>query len=174
MWPASGEIDIMESRGNVNYPDAEGGLDHYGSTLHWGVDWTKNRYSLTHAVYKHDDLLSNDFHTYGLYWTAERLYTYIDTPEKIVFDIDLTNQSFYERGQFPDSYENPWQYSDNINAPFDEEFYLIINLAVGGVAGYFKDGVGNKPWSDRGGIAANDFYAAKNAWYSTWQVSIFV
>lgn len=35
-WPASGEIDIMESRGNaISYP--LGGVDSYSSTLHWGM-----------------------------------------------------------------------------------------------------------------------------------------
>ena len=35
-WPASGEIDIMESRGNaMSYP--LGGVDSYSSTLHWGI-----------------------------------------------------------------------------------------------------------------------------------------
>jgi hypothetical protein len=34
MWPASGEIDIMESRGNLNYPaSAGGGVESFGSTL---------------------------------------------------------------------------------------------------------------------------------------------
>jgi hypothetical protein len=34
-WPASGEIDIAESRGNdVDYPD--GGRDIVSSSLHWG------------------------------------------------------------------------------------------------------------------------------------------
>jgi beta-glucanase (GH16 family) len=34
MWPASGEIDIMESRGNTNNPDsAGGGVESFGSTL---------------------------------------------------------------------------------------------------------------------------------------------
>lgn len=37
-WPASGEIDIMESRGNdVSYP--AGGHDSFGSTLHWGPNY---------------------------------------------------------------------------------------------------------------------------------------
>jgi hypothetical protein len=37
-WPASGEIDILESRGNdVNYP--AGGVNTFGSTLHWGTNW---------------------------------------------------------------------------------------------------------------------------------------
>ena len=39
-WPASGEIDIMESRGNDRILNAEGneelGNNCVGSTLHWG------------------------------------------------------------------------------------------------------------------------------------------
>ena len=34
-WPASGEIDIMESRGN-NYTYPLGGNDIMSSALHWG------------------------------------------------------------------------------------------------------------------------------------------
>jgi len=39
-WPASGEIDLMESRGNSNCP----GLDNnsFGSTLHWGPNWDQD------------------------------------------------------------------------------------------------------------------------------------
>lgn len=40
-WPASGEIDIMESRGNnPSYP--AGGSDKFGSTLHWGTNYDQN------------------------------------------------------------------------------------------------------------------------------------
>ncbi|RKO86347.1 concanavalin A-like lectin/glucanase domain-containing protein, partial [Blyttiomyces helicus] len=43
-WPASGEIDIMESRGNLNYPaEYGGGVNTMGSTLHWGPSYTYNR-----------------------------------------------------------------------------------------------------------------------------------
>jgi hypothetical protein len=34
-------------------------------------------------------------------------------------------------------------------APFDRDFYLIMNIAVGGTNGFFPDGVSNptnKPW----------------------------
>ena len=49
-WPASGEIDVMESRGNApGYPGG-GGSDSVGSTLHWGPDAAGDRYDLTHAV----------------------------------------------------------------------------------------------------------------------------
>jgi len=32
---------------------------------------------------------------------------------------------------------NPWALSPNPNAPFDQDFYLILNVAVGGTSGYF-------------------------------------
>jgi hypothetical protein len=37
-------------------------------------------------------------------------------------------------------------------------------LAVGGTAGYFKDGVAGKPWQDSSSSSVNQFYAAKNQW----------
>lgn len=45
-WPASGEIDIMESRGNDASCEA-GGNNKFGSTLHWGPAWNANGYELT-------------------------------------------------------------------------------------------------------------------------------
>ena len=78
-WPASGEIDIMESRGNSgqDYPD---GRDSVLSALHWGplpeVDafWkTAGKHNLRRTDY------SNSFHTYGLEWNEKYLFTYVDT-----------------------------------------------------------------------------------------------
>ena len=58
------------------------------------------------------------------------------------------NQSFWQFGNWSGSgLDNPW-INGGQNAPFDQEFYLIINLAVGGTNGYFPDNLGNKPWSD--------------------------
>ena len=55
-WPASGEIDIMESRGNApGYPAK--GNDWFGSTLHWGTNWDQNRFELTHNDYHHTESL---------------------------------------------------------------------------------------------------------------------
>jgi beta-glucanase (GH16 family) len=68
-WPASGEIDVMESRGNVNYPkEFGGGPESFGSTLHWGSDFYTNQYMKTHAEYslKTGKTFADDFHTFGL------------------------------------------------------------------------------------------------------------
>ena len=40
-WPASGEIDVMESRGNDASCEA-GGRNKFASTLHWGPDYSVN------------------------------------------------------------------------------------------------------------------------------------
>jgi len=81
------------------------------------------------------------------------------------------NQTFWERGNLQNTtYNNPWFNGTNAT-PFDQEFYLIMNVAVGGTNGYFPDGVGGKPWSDTSQHAVNEFYAAKSNWSSTWSTS---
>ena len=77
-------------------------------------------------------------------------------------------QSFWEFGNWSDSgFSNPWT-SGGQNVPFDEQFYLIINLAVGGVSGFFPDGMGNKPWSDTSPHAVNGFWDQYDQWGPTW------
>jgi beta-glucanase (GH16 family) len=166
-WPASGEIDIMESRGNNEaYPG--GGHDHFASTLHWGPNWDQNRYPLTHKDFKHTESLGNAFHTYGLYWNEKGLYTYLDDPSNKVLEVDFTEKSFWDRGTFPASFDNPWKGESNA-APFNREFYLIFNLAVGGTSGYFPEGQGGKPWSDTDPHSVNAFYNNRGAWYPSWK-----
>jgi hypothetical protein len=42
-------------------------------------------------------------------------------------------------------FSNPWK-DGGKNAPFDQKFYLILNVAVGAQNGWFFDGEGSKPW----------------------------
>ena len=63
---------------------------------------------------------------------------------------------------------DPWSTSTDRNAPFDQEFFLILNVAVGGTNGYWPDKVGNKPWADQSPSAPLEFYDAKDIWYPTW------
>lgn len=78
-WPASGEIDIAELRGNAGstYPD---GRDSVGGTLHWGplaeadAFWrTSGKHNLRRTDY------SEEFHTFGLEWSENYLFIYVDT-----------------------------------------------------------------------------------------------
>lgn len=163
-WPASGEIDIMESRGNPpSY--TPGGYDTFGSTLHWGPHSTQNQYQRTTSRRSGEDDYSADFHTYGLIWNETYIGTYLDVESNTVLSVPI-NQSFWEWGGWTSPWENPWR-GRGPTAPFDRRFYLIINLAVGGTNGYFPDGSG-KPWENASPNAVNGFYNARDTWFPTW------
>jgi beta-glucanase (GH16 family) len=78
VWPKSGEIDIVESRGNSpkNY---SGGRDTASSALHWGLDFNTDKFlQTTNKHYLRRSDYSKGFHTFGLEWSQNYLYTYID------------------------------------------------------------------------------------------------
>jgi len=70
--------------------------------------------------------------------------------------VNHTTIAYWERSGITNR-ANPWQWSKNKCAPFDTEFYLILNVAVGGTI-FFTDGVGNKPWNNWSKRAAEEFY----------------
>ena len=173
-WPKSGEIDIVESRGN-NYTYAQGGNNIVSSALHWGPNeandawWRTNvKRNALHTTFQKKE------HTFGLEWSEKYLFTYIDTR---LLQVLYTNfdQSLWERGQFPLSDSNgtrlvdPWSNTGNKATPFDQEFYLILNVGVGGTNGWFKDGASGKPWVDQSEYAKKDFWDARDQWYPTWE-----
>lgn len=162
-WPASGEIDIMESRGN-DASCAAGGRNKFGSTLHWGPGYPYNAYEKAHAEYTGPDL-SADFHLYGLEWTATGIKTTIDGQTVLNFPFD---QDMFTKGGFPQTLDNPWKYETEKSAPFNQEFYLIFNVAAGGVNGYFPDGQCGKPYSNTDPHSVNAFWNARGAWFPTW------
>lgn len=176
-WPASGEIDIMESRGNRNLVQngVNIGTEQVGSTLHFGPYPDLNAYDTT-LGYRNSPAgngWNNAFHKYELRWS----------PTEIVFSIDgvahnviTVGTGFWNLGGFNGNApgtQNPWRFG-NAAAPFDQEFYLLINLAVGGVA-YFPDGASNpggKPWTNNSPTASTDFWNGRNQWMSTWNLGV--
>ena len=80
----------------------------------------------------------------------------------------------FERGHFGKeivnhtAIPNPWASTGKKNTPFDQEFYLILNVAVGGTNGFFEDGWDNKPWSNEDPDAPRAFWNAQDQWYPTW------
>lgn len=172
-WPLSGEIDVAESRGN-NYTYPAGGSNIVSSTLHWGPDqvndgfWRTNvKRRALHTTY------AAGFNTFGLEWSEKYIFTYINTR---LLQVLYTNfdEPLWQRGDFPPYYTNgtriqdPWTQTGHPNTPFDQPFYLILNLAVGGTNGWFGDGEAGKPWSDASPNAKRDFWSAKDQWLPTW------
>ncbi|CAK4083291.1 unnamed protein product [Aphanomyces euteiches] len=187
-WPSSGELDIMESRGNgPMYTDDKGdpiGNNRFSACFHFGPAWNKDGYPLavndTKAL-PNNRSYGNEFHTFGFYWDDEEMYAYVDTPDQIVTRVvDYGKKSFWDIGieakawNASDSYNN---FQDGpINAPFDQEMYLIMNVAVGGTSiakgfldsGYFPDDRGGKPWHTNDSYPAANFYHQKEKWFPSW------
>lgn len=173
-WPASGEIDIMESRGNKNLISSYGvniGPQQVGSTLHWGPNPDYNKFMLTHFEKNNKTGYDSEFHRYQLEWTPEKIVFYVD--DVAVGEVAPTEGGFWELGNLTATgLENPWKGSSKM-APFDQEFYIIINLAIGGI-GYFPDDAtnpGGKPWKNTSQKALTDFWEGRSQWLPTWNVT---
>lgn len=103
-WAASGEIDIMEGFGST--PEKICG------TIHFGNVWPENKYLTEYYYFKDGDSTEN-WHTYSIEWEEDEIRWYVDD---VLYS---TQNNWYLDGRtYP--------------APFDQNFYLIMNLAVGG------------------------------------------
>ncbi|XP_059163563.1 beta-1,3-glucan-binding protein-like [Physella acuta] len=164
-WPRSGEIDIMESIGNAG----DIGVGTVTSTLHWGPSADQNRFSLTHGEKKNANWHTN-YHVWRLEWTHDHIITFIDNQQ--IMSVTPPAGGFWQKGGFSGS--NLWA-SGSKMAPFDQEFYMMFNVAVGGTSGFFPDGNHyggvTKPWSNSQPqpVAAENFWKAHGAWQPTWQ-----
>ncbi|CAH1801999.1 unnamed protein product [Owenia fusiformis] len=177
-WPASGEIDLVEARGNRFLVDSGGnskGIDNVGSTMHWGPFCCEDRYDLTYGEKTlTSGTFGDSFHTYTMEWDENSIQFWIDGES--IMTADPGPNGFFNFGGWDQRFgseTNPWQNSPNKMAPFDKPFYLVMRVAVGGTNGFFSDDFTNspyrKPWSDTSSTAAKDFWFKRNNWYPTWE-----
>ncbi len=101
-WPSCGEIDLMELIGGAGANDA---------TVHGTVHWNENG---THAQFGGSKTLSSgkftdEFHVFSIVWNQNSITWLLDNVSYKTVDLSTAN----------------------MNA-FKENFFLIINLAVGG------------------------------------------
>ncbi len=102
-WPACGEIDIMELIGH------EPGTTH--GTAHWGPQG-QGFSTFKGESYKlpTNEKFSDEYHVFSIIWEPGQITWYVDDNE------------FFSLSQ-----------SDvNVNYPFDQDFFFIFNIAVGG------------------------------------------
>ncbi|MCJ8009432.1 carbohydrate binding domain-containing protein [Lederbergia wuyishanensis] len=109
-WAASGEIDIMEGKGSK--PNQVGGAIHYGG------GWPNNTYTAKDYFFK-DGKDVTDFNVYSLEWEPGELRWYVNGE----LYQKLNNWNSIGTG-------NAAKYS--YPAPFDQDFFIILNLAIGG------------------------------------------
>lgn len=107
-WPKSGEIDMMEHTAND--------MDKFYACLH--TEEYNHRNGKPYDTRFQVDGLSDDFQTFGLLWNEDAITYYLN-------DIEMVT---YKKGEFgKDESPKGW--------PFNEDFYIIINLAIGGMFG---------------------------------------
>ncbi|KAJ9436772.1 Glucan endo-1 [Diplonema papillatum] len=129
-WPLSGEIDIMEA---VNLK--AGGEGNIHGTLHYGNPWPHNKYSGSTYLLPHGANPADDFHTYTVEWEEGEIRWYVDgthyqTQRRSTVAIDGNGNpvGLKHRGWFHEVDGKP----TFANSPFDKNFYLLLNFAVGG------------------------------------------
>lgn len=105
-WPRCGEIDIMEVLGNNT--DTSYGTIHYG-----------NPHSESQGSYTLDEgSFSEEYHVFDVEWEPGKISWYVDG--KLIH----TEDNWYSATEGQGEITYP--------APFDQPFYIILNLAVGG------------------------------------------
>lgn len=106
-WPASGEIDIMESIGQAD-------MFAFG-TMHYGPPWPDNEFT-GNRILKQPDVWSADFHTYAIEWEPSEIRWYLDD---ILYSVktpaDMSDSAFW-------TFEN-------------YQYHFLLNVAVGGNLG---------------------------------------
>ena len=105
-WAASGEIDIMEA---INLGGSGDNFVH--GTIHYGGEWPAQQSS--GESYLVPTNAQDNFHVYALEWDSGEIRWYVDG---VLFAMRNTWSS--TGGPFP--------------APFDQPFYILFNVAVGG------------------------------------------
>lgn len=105
-WPNSGEIDIMEARGRIN--------DEVSAAVHMANQYNQHTYQTQRYSLSDGDNISN-YHVYSLIWEKNDLTFLVDD---VVF-MHLKQKTLTN-------------YEGNEGQPFDTDFYILFNLAVGG------------------------------------------
>tara|TARA_B100001113_G_scaffold49442_1_gene35791 strand:+ start:195 stop:1472 length:1278 start_codon:yes stop_codon:yes gene_type:complete len=106
-WPQDGEIDLMEARGRI--PQA------IGSAIHFANSNNSHQYISQEVSVPMNVNFQDKFHSVTFKWNQDSIDIYLDT----------SNEPFYSEGKSSTPFTNA-------NYPFNETFYLILNVASGG------------------------------------------
>lgn len=108
-WAASGELDIMEAVGQ-NPTQVNG-------TIHYGGPWPRNQHSGGTYVFPEVQTIAEE-HLYAVEWEPGEIRWYVDD---VLYHVE---NNWYAEDTNGEKYAYP--------APFDEDFYILFNLAMSG------------------------------------------
>lgn len=121
LWAASGEMDIMEYRGQET--------NKVSSAMHYGGVYPRNTYVTTGPLTFTTDF-SADYHLFAFEWEENEMRYYVDNT--LTWKVDLNKR--WCSGSASDC-----PYTAN-KQPWDKRFHFLINLAIGGA---FFNGYGS-------------------------------
>ena len=140
-WPRSGEIDIVETV-NLKAMREDGTPENYlHGTIHYGREFPNNDSSGKAHMIAEGVNPADDFHTYAIEWQEGEIRWYVDDylyatqmKSEVRYNsngdaVGLVHKGWYAEYYDPITGELTTYYD---NAPFDQEFHLIMNVAVGG------------------------------------------
>jgi beta-glucanase (GH16 family) len=142
-WPRSGEIDIMEA---VNLKADDNGAEErsINGQLYYGSGTADQNGEFDSSGINFDLLdgsnPADDFHTYAIEWQEGEIRWYVDDylyQTQLQSKIRLINgktNGLIHRGWYAEFFDQTTgQLEDHWTAaPFDQDFHLLLNLAVGG------------------------------------------
>ncbi len=119
-WPAFWMMPVnfrsWPADGEIDIMEEVGANPNYvSSSLHANAHVHTNNTQVTHEMYLAG--AEDDFHTYAIEWTAKDITTYVDGKQQLSYD---------NRGLGRDDW------------PYDDPFYVILNLAWGGDWGGYR------------------------------------
>lgn len=121
-WAASGEIDILETVNlGADCSDCSGGYGENRAvgSLHFGDVFPENTFKNDKRIIPGGAAGLDEYHVYSIEWGEGKIHWFLDGE----LYLTLSAEDWFSGGVAPEV---------NPNAPFDQDFYLMINLAVGG------------------------------------------
>lgn len=106
-WPYSGEIDIMENKGRQNKTTS--GALHYSDN--GGHTYKTNTITLSSSI--------QNWHIYAIEWTSEDIKWFVDGKQFLL----ARREYWHPVGSV---------YPTDDDAPFNQNFHILLNLAIGG------------------------------------------
>ncbi|EDX10975.1 gram-negative bacteria-binding protein 1 [Drosophila simulans] len=158
----SGQLRVALARGNSVLRMPRGklvdGRSLYGGPVlstdaHQREDLWLSKRKISH--------FGDDFHTYSLDWSSNRL----------LFSVD--GQVYGEMlNGFTELDENPRWKQGGPMAPFDKMFYISLGVSVGGFGDFvdhLRTATYEKPWANYHPQAKLQFHQAQDQWLPTWK-----
>lgn len=114
-WPSCGEIDVLEM-GHADGIKNGTQEKYYSGACHWGVYQNGGYPNYGKFTTSPTSLQDGKFHKFVLEWTPDVINMYLDDAAEPYYSMNISDRS---KSTSPGNY-------------FNKQFYMLVNLAIGG------------------------------------------